>query len=336
MPELHLTLDPGRLDAIRAGTVVVVDRPAVFRITGSGALGCLQGLFTNDLESVGEGSLSYGAMLTPKGMILVDAWVARVPGALTLIAPAGGREATLQIFQRSLPPRIAKAEDQTGETVVAWVLGERGLAATSRSAIGGPDTAGRAAQVQTGPGPLLVAAGTEVAPFAALIAGPEAVVELAVQQLEDEGATRGREQDLQAARILAGWPALGAEIDEKTLPQEVRYDQIGGVSYTKGCYTGQETVARLHFRGHTNRELRGLAWREPGQPEGRAVLSGEKEVGTVRSTLTVGERTLGLALMRREVEPGAAVVAGGREATVLGLPFGSDALDDLKAIGPRG
>ena len=190
MPELDLTLDPGRLDAIRHGTVVVVDRPAVFRITGSGALGCLQGLFTNDLESVGDGSLSYGAMLTPKGMIVVDAWVVRVPGALTLIAPAGGREATLQIFQRSLPPRLAKAEDQTGETVVAWVLGERGLAATSRSAIGGPDTAGRAAQVQTGPGPLLVAAGTEVAPFAALIVGPEAVVELAVQQLEAK-APRG-------------------------------------------------------------------------------------------------------------------------------------------------
>ena len=53
---------------------------------------------------------------------------------------------------------------------------------------------------------------------------------------------------------------LGHEIVEKTLVQEVRYDEIGGVSYTKGCYTGQETVARLHFRGHTNRELRGLRW----------------------------------------------------------------------------
>ena len=107
----------------------------------------------------------------------------------------------------------------------------------------------------------------------------------------------------------------------------MRYDEIGGVSYTKGCYTGQETVARLHFRGHTNRELRGLAWREPGIPEGRSVLAGEKEVGTVRSTLTVGERTLGLAIVRREVEPGDDVVAGGRGARVVRLPFGGEELD---------
>ena len=97
---------------------------------------------------------------------------------------------------------------------------------------------------------------------------------------------------MQAARILAGWPALGAEIDERTLPQEVRYDEIGGVSYTKGCYTGQETVARLHFRGHPNRELRGLWWRsdepEPLNGGSRSVLSGEREVGIgaePRSTL---------------------------------------------------
>ncbi|HVJ99486.1 MAG TPA: hypothetical protein VM365_01435, partial [Gemmatimonadales bacterium] len=110
-------------------------------------------------------------------------------------------------------------------------------------------------------------------------------------------------------------------------PQEVRYDEIGGVSYTKGCYTGQETVARLHFRGHTNRELRGLAWREPGAPDGRGVLAGDKEVGTVRSTLTVDGRTLGLAIVRREIEPGTDVVAGGREARVVQLPFGGDELD---------
>src|SRR5258708_9948328 len=65
---------------------------------------------------------------------------------------------------------------------------------------------------------------------------------------------------LELGRILAGWPRLGAEIDQKTLPQEVRYDDINGVSYTKGCYTGQETVSRLHFRGHTNRHLGGLLW----------------------------------------------------------------------------
>ena len=75
------------------------------------------------------------------------------------------------------------------------------------------------------------------------------------------------------------------------------------------------------------RPTRRFAWREPGAPDGRGVLAGDKEVGTVRSTLTVDGRTLGLAIVRREIEPGTEVVAGGREARVVQLPFGGDELD---------
>jgi folate-binding protein YgfZ len=327
MPEVDLTLDRDRLERVRREAAVVVDRPAVFRVTGPGALTCLQGLFTNDLEKSGDESLVYGAMLTPKGMIVTDAWIARHGAALTLVAPARGREAVRAIFQRGLPPRLARAEDTTDASAVAWILGERGFHTLVQSGIRAPDTAGRVLEQGGARDPLLVALAPEGAPFAALVAGPVQEVETAGRRLQLAGALRGDEDELHAARILAGWPALGAEIDERTLPQEVRYDEIGGVSYTKGCYTGQETVARLHFRGHTNRELRGLAWREPGAPEGRSVLAGDKEVGTVRSTLTVDGRTLGLAIMRREVEPGAEVVAGGRGAMVVRLPFGGEELD---------
>jgi folate-binding protein YgfZ len=322
---VDLTLDRERLERVRRGAAVVVDRPALFRVTGPGALACLQGLFTNDLEKPGDEVLAYGAMLTPKGMIVADGWIARHGAALTLVAPARAREAVQAIFQRGLPPRLARAEDATEASAVAWVLGERGERTLTQSGLGTPDEPGRVVE-QSGEG-LLVALAPEGAPFAGLVAGPAPAVENAARRLQLAGALRGEENDLHAARILAGWPALGAEIDERTLPQEVRYDEIGGVSYTKGCYTGQETVARLHFRGHTNRELRGLAWREPGEPEGRSVLAGDKEVGTVRSTLTVDGHTLGLALVRREVEPGDHVMAGGRGAQVVGLPFAGDALD---------
>jgi folate-binding protein YgfZ len=328
VPDLDLTIGRDRLDTVRRGAAVVLDRPAVFRITGPGALTCLQGIFTNDLDHPGDGSLTFGAMLTPKGMIVVDAWVLRHAGALTVIAPGTGGDALRDIFQRTLPPRLAKAEDATGESAVAWVLGAHGFHTLVQSGIGAPESAGRLVEHGGAPGPLVVALAPETAPFAALLSGSETAVEAAVRRLLIAGALRGDEGDLHAARILAGWPALGVEIDEKTLPQEVRYDEIGGVSYTKGCYTGQETVARIHFRGHTNRELRGLAWPEPGVPNGRAVVAREKEVGTVRSTLTVDGRTLGLALVRREVAPGSPVVAGGRGARVVSLPFGGDELDD--------
>ena len=107
----------------------------------------------------------------------------------------------------------------------------------------------------------------------------------------------------------------------------MRYDQIGGVSYTKGCYTGQETVARLHFRGHTNRELRGLRWRRPEPFDGRTHHKGEREVGSVRSTLSLEDRAIGLGLIRREVGVGEELLAGGQPATVVALPFGPEDLD---------
>jgi folate-binding protein YgfZ len=327
MADLDLTLDRERLERVRRDAAVVLNHPALFRISGPGALACLQGLLTNDLEKPGDESLVYGAMLTPKGMILADAWIARHGDTLTLIGPAAGREAVQAIFQRSLPPRIAQAEDVTDAWAVAWILGERGRHTIAQSGIGAPDTAGRVLEHAGAGGSLVIALAPEGAFFAALLAGPASEVENAAPRLQLAGALRGDEGDLHAARILAGWPALGVEIDEKTLPQEVRYDAIGGVSYTKGCYTGQETVARLHFRGHTNRELRGLAWREPGAPEGRSVVVGEKEVGTVRSTLTVEGRTVGLAIVRREVEPGLEVVAGGRGAKVVRLPFRGEELN---------
>src|SRR5207253_1404740 len=78
--------------------------------------------------------------------------------------------------------------------------------------------------------------------------------ELLAGRLAAAGAVEADPAMLELARILAGWPRLGAEVDEKTIPQEVRFDEIGGVSYTKGCYTGQETVARLHFRGRAGRD----------------------------------------------------------------------------------
>ncbi|HJS48584.1 MAG TPA: hypothetical protein VJ773_11410, partial [Gemmatimonadales bacterium] len=142
----------------------------------------------------------------------------------------------------------------------------------------------------------------------------------ALEVLGTAGAAPASEAELEALRILAGWPALGAEIDGKTLPQEVRFDEHAGLSYTKGCYVGQETVARLHFRGRANRELRGLAWEGAG-PSGDELLLAGKPVGQLRSLLVLPGRWLGLAPVRREVEPGTEVDAGGAPARVIIPPF---------------
>lgn len=328
MAEFAVALDRDQLATTRHGAAVVVTSPAVFRVEGPGALQCLQGLLTNDLQKPGEQSLVYGALLTPKGMIVVDFWVARTPDGFTMIAPARAREAAMELFRRQLPPRLARVTDLTGDMRAAWLVGEHAFQTLVKAGLGPlPESAGRVTVIDTVRGRLIVALGTEVAPFAGFLLGPEPAVELALKALRAAGADEGDESLLEAARIIAGWPALGAEIDERTLPQEVRYDSIGGVSYTKGCYTGQETVARLHFRGHTNREMRGVRWERTSPLEGRSVVVNGKEVGTVRSTLELDDRRIGLASIRREVTVGDIVEAGGLRATIVALPFGPADLD---------
>ncbi len=327
MPLAELAYDPDRLERLRHGAAVVPGKPAVFWVEGPGALTCLQGLLTNDLAKPGDHSLVYGAVLTPKGMIVADHWVLRLPERFALVGQPQGRDATRELLGRNLPPRLAKVSDATGETEAAWLIGGQAFATLARSNLKPlPEAAGRVSTVEAGAGRLSIGLAPEGAPFAAIALGPAAAIAAFVEAAVNAGAALGTAEDLDAARIVAGWPALGAEIDERTLPQEVRFDEIGGVSYTKGCYVGQETVARLHFRGHANRHLRGLAWRTAAPLADQRIMSGEREVGSVRSTLALDDRRIGLGLVRREIDPGADVAAGGQAATVLALPFAPDDL----------
>ena len=161
--------------------------------------------------------------------------------------------------------------------------------------------------------------------FDELRLGPADAMDHAAAELEAEGASALSPLDVTRRRVERGWPLLGAEIDDRTLVQEVRFDEHGGVSYEKGCYVGQETVARLHFRGHTNRNLRGLVFEGDAEPAGERVELDGKDVGRIGTTVNATGRRIGLALVRREVADGARVVAGGIPATVVPLPFGEAA-----------
>jgi len=303
MAVVDVTLTPESLDRLRNVPLVHRMPAAVFSIAGPGALQCLQGLITNDLAKAADGSLVYGAMLTPKGLIILDCWIIRQDATRFLfITDLDARPVAADLFRKLLPPRLARVTDLTDEWQVYRVRGAM-------------------------PRPPAIVAVAQRGPFSCLLAGPVDEVAHSLKELALDGARTATDDEWEAARILAGWPRRGAEIDEKTLVQEVRFDENDGVSYEKGCYTGQETVARLHFRGHTNRDLRGLLW-DPDilseardRPADSKVLLGEKEVGSVRSTLSLPTGRIGLALVRREVETGQVVTAGGLPATVVSLPF---------------
>jgi folate-binding protein YgfZ len=149
------------------------------------------------------------------------------------------------------------------------------------------------------------------------------------------GATPAGLEAWEIARVEAGRPEWGLDIDDTTIPQEANFDELHAISYTKGCYVGQETVARVHFRGHVNRHLRGVRVAGIEPPPRGATLHDESGavVGDIRTA--VRSPSLGgiaLAMVRREIAPGAALVARwgseGESATpserrvdVAALPF---------------
>jgi len=141
----------------------------------------------------------------------------------------------------------------------------------------------------------------------------EAAVEVLDADLEptlDEGA-------LEAMRIEAGTPAWGREIDDRVLPAEAGL--IGrAVSLTKGCYPGQEPIARLHYRGHANRGLRVLTVDGDDLPAPDEELSlGEKVVGRVTSAARMNGGIVALAYVRAEVPPDAELAVGRSKARSL-------------------
>jgi folate-binding protein YgfZ len=136
----------------------------------------------------------------------------------------------------------------------------------------------------------------------------------------DAAVTEGTEAALDVARIEAGRPRWGRDMDDNTIPQEANLGELGALSFEKGCYTGQETVARLHFRGHVNRYLRRVRG-EAALPGGAELRTDDgKVVGDVRSTaISPRQGPVAIAMVRREVPAGATLTAAADGAPAVAV-----------------
>ena len=125
MPPLAplITITAEELALLRDARAFIPVNDAVFRIDGPGTIDCLQGLLTNDVAKLGNHTAAWGAFLTPKGMIITDAWVIRDGSAAWVVVPFVAHETTQQLFTRTIPPRVAKVSDMTGATQVRWLCG---------------------------------------------------------------------------------------------------------------------------------------------------------------------------------------------------------------------
>jgi len=305
--------------------VIALSNLALYQLVGGGRLACLQGLVTCDVQQPGDGSQVFGALLTAKGMIVAPLWITRTAEALLVAAPAAAADAVAAVFARSLPPRLCRWEDVSGTTASVGIYGPAAADLLGKVVTGGlPADAGRVTAPHHGAAPVTLArvASRGLDGFECVL--PAAAAGALQQELVALGAVAATPALLEERRVLSGFPRLGAEIDDKTLPQEVRLDELGGVSYTKGCYLGQETVARVHFRGHANRHLLGLGLeREPAALPLELFHDGQS-AGRLSSACwwEAGRTWVGLAVVRRAISPGGTVaLADGAAASVHDLPW---------------
>jgi folate-binding protein YgfZ len=300
--------------ALRAGAIVV-DRSHRHRLRlfGARAAETLTGLVTNDVQSLAPGRGQYAAALTPKGKIVADLRILQCgPEELLIDTPARAAAGWMGIMRRYVNPRLARYEDVSEATADVGVFGPRSgdivalVLGVDRSAL---ETLDRYSHLPVGDAGL-VARVPELG-----IDGFEMIIpreELSVRwpAIVGGGARPAGLAAWEVARIEAGRPEWGLDIDETTIPQEANFDDLQAISYTKGCYTGQEVVARVHFRGHVNRHLRGLRFVcRDAPPRGAQLFAeGDKPVGDVRSAaLSPRLGGVALAMVRREVPLGATV-----------------------------
>ena len=320
---------------LRTGALVI-DRSERTRVrfTGPKAAETLTGLVTNDVVALEPGHGCFAAALTAKGKLVADLRVFRAADTLLVDTSARASAGWLDIVRKYVNPRFARWTDETEATGELGVFGARahhvlgeaiGQAATTLGVL--PPYAHVRMEGEHGTVMIARVPDLEVEGYALI--GPRTALDALGKRLADAGGTSGGLLAYEIARVEAGRPEWGLDVDDSTLAQEANLEELHAISYTKGCYTGQETVARVHFRGHVNRHLRGLRVTGTELPPARTPLNDEsgKSVGDVRSAvLSPRLGAIALAMVRREVPLGATLTAqwdgGSTSATVHPLPFG--------------
>jgi tRNA-modifying protein YgfZ len=264
-------------------------------VSGADASSFLQSIVSQDLDPISDGGGAHSLMLSPQGKLDVDFRALRVGDDWWLDTEAdfGPRlAASLTRFRIRVQVEI---DDRTATTGLVSVVGELAMDVPDAEHAYVAHGALRAIRTDWDgtPGVDLLGPADEVA--AALSALDAAIV-------------RWSSAEFEAFRIELGIPRLGIDIDDALIPQEAFLEQ-DAVSFTKGCFIGQELVCRIDTRGHVNRYLRRLRIDGDAPPVGATIAAGEKEVGRVTSVAAIPaeHRTVALAMVRREIEPPATV-----------------------------
>ena len=300
-----------------AGLVRRGDR-GVLGVTGTDRLSWLQGLLTNDVAALPVGGVCEAAYLTPQGRMITDMRVVHLEDRTLLDVPASLAAALAARLDALIFSEDAQVADRS-----------RALAIVD---LHGPDVPAMhqgAAAFLVEQGAVVISDSAFGLPGISLFLAPDRV-DAAIAGLVAAGALETTLETLDVLRVEAGRPAFLIDMDDHTLPLEAGLDKRA-ISFSKGCYVGQEVIVRVMQRGHGRvaKKLVGFSFAKGELPKaGDRALSGEREIGRVTSAVwsPTLESGIGLGYVHRDfVEAGTRVTirtgAGPLDAAVAALPF---------------
>lgn len=263
------------------------------RFTGEQRAWFLHQIVTNSFQDIAPGTARAAAMLTPHGRMVGFFEAVATEDAIYVHFEPELRDSFPDVIRRYVFATQVEIDDVGDQMGLVLVVGEqwRDLAGKIEGAI--PHET------------------NFLGPPAGYLWLPTGAVGVALTQLRDAGVAEATEEELEEARIRSGRPRWGRDMDHKTLPQEARLEEFGALEFEKGCYVGQEAVAKIHFRGKVNRKVRRIEAETPVET-GADVMQGEARVGVVTSAAG----TAALAVLRHTVEPDADVQISGAPARV--------------------
>jgi folate-binding protein YgfZ len=305
----------------RRSAVVDLGFRSVVRVTGPDRVSFLQGMLSCDVAALASGQAAHGLLLTIQGRVTADVRVLATGDALLLDVDGRARAAMREALEKLLVADDVEFADAAPPLAPVGLEGP-GTAALVAACGGESVPVDRHADIRIGGAIVRALGASEVrGPGVVLLAPADAAVAV-WDALVGAGAEACGMQALEARRVESGVPRIGVDMDGSTLAIELPVEDL--ISTTKGCYLGQEVVARGTARGQVQRRLVGVIFEGAEPVRGAALHHGGKEVGRVTSTARArgADGLIGLAFVRREHwDPGTELDVDGGRARVAAFPL---------------
>jgi folate-binding protein YgfZ len=286
----------------------------VVALRGPDARSFLQSLVSQDLDPLAAGDGARSLLLQPQGKLIAPFRVLVVSDSELLLDGDPGTGVLLHEGLSRFKIRVKVDIELLSGIATLMLRGPKSDELATRAGLALPGTSEHAHAVDPS-GARVVRTSWGANPGLDIFVASEAVGALHARLVE-AGAVELDDDAYETARVEAGVLVFGPDIDDRTIPQEAELE-VDGVSFTKGCFVGQELVCRIDTRGHVNRFVRRLEFDDGAAAAsvGSDVLAAGKSVGTVTSAAP--QSPWALATIRREIEPGGTVEVDGRAARVF-------------------